>query len=397
MDRIESALWEDRNEHRRAGSGAGAAAGSAEDMVLPSRNLALVGIRSALEEGRGPLLLTGEAGVGKTWLAERLYAGMPAEWRWLVVNVSPALDPFDLYSMILNGFGAIAARHLAEAQGLLADTLRDAAADGWRWGLTLDEAHNASPEVYEEIRLLSNALGRDSGFAGILLVGQTPMVRTLATRSMRALEARLAARVHLRPLDVDEFAAWVMSLPGVRVLHEADLEFLHRAVRGNPGRFLREVAPKLAMPASIPATPVRESLPPTAAPPAVEPAPPSEERPWDVPPVVPSKPPLQVADEMIEVGWDASTELTPALKSSGDNALAPSEERVDDHYAALQAWNEWAQSQGREPDADPAESDLPDASTAELPEGHGTNVRAESEHDFAPYSQLFSRLRAAKE
>ncbi len=392
MDRIETTSWEDRAEHHRNG------AGSAEEPILPSRAKALVGLRSALEEGRGPLLLTGEPGVGKSWLAERLYSAMPAEWRWLIVNVSPALNALDFYSVILNGFGTDSARHLASAQSLLADTLREASADGWRWGLTLEEAHNASPEIHEEIRLLGNSLGRESGFAGILLIGQTAMLRTLAARSMRALEARLAARVHLRPLDVDEFASWAMNLPVVGPLHEPELEFLHRAVRGNPRRFLREIGPRRTLSTNDGGREVIQPKPQsTLAAPS-----PDDERPWDVAPVVPSKPPLQVADEMIEVGWDATAEPVSAIKPFDSGALAadaaPAEERIDDHYAALQAWNEWSKNQGRQPDAaalsdDPDEAPL-DADTAD---DTSTNRRAEAEHDFAPYSQLFSRLRASKE
>lgn len=391
MDRIEAARWDDRNAPRRAGAGFGLGG----ELVLPSRNRALIGLRSALEQGRGPLLLSGEAGVGKTWLSERLASITPAEWRWLVVNVSPALDAFGFSSLLLNGFGLEAAPHLAGAQGLIADVLREASADGRRWGLTIEEAHNASPELYEEVRLLDNALGRDAGFSGILLVGQTVMERARATRSTRALEARLAARVHLRPLDLDEFAAWTSRLPGVRALREDEIEFFHRAVHGNPGRFLREIAPSLTLPGGVMETPVRETLPPGSRL-AVAASGSSDERPWDVPELVPSKPPLQVAEEMIEVGWDASTEPAPALESSSDDAdPSPVEERIDDHYAALQAWNEWAQNQGREADAAPASPEVTDEAVAA--EAPNANVRAESEHNFAPYSQLFSRMRAARE
>ena len=149
---------------------------------------------------------------------------------------------------------------------------------------------------------------------------------------------------------------------------------------------------------------------------------------WDVPSVIPQKPPLEVAEEMIEVGWDATSELSlipegeseNASDENGDSSVSRSlansagqvsEEVIDDHYAALQAWTEWAQSQGREPVAsrgrlekieiaehDPEITDpLPDEESPWIPPQTGTSGnRVESEHSFAPFSQLFSRLRESQ-
>ena len=86
-------------------------------------------------------------------------------------------------------------------------------------------------------------------------------------------------------------------------------------------------------------------------------------------------------------------------------AAAPlGEEAIEDHYAALQAWTEWARNRDRlnpqstrnpalEDDSESNTDDEPtsavdDESNAEL----SGDVRAESEHDHAPYSQLFTRL-----
>ena len=48
------------------------------------------------EAQAGPVLVTGEAGVGKTWLWRRLQAEMPRSWRWVVVDLPPALDSASL-------------------------------------------------------------------------------------------------------------------------------------------------------------------------------------------------------------------------------------------------------------------------------------------------------------
>ena len=63
---------------------------------------------------------------------------------------------------------------------------------------------------------------------------------------------------------------------------------------------------------------------------------------------------------MIEVGWEPSPtdERAPATRSASATADPgitpqapapgePAEELLNDHYAAIQAWNEWAANQGR--------------------------------------------------
>src|SRR5262245_13903015 len=61
-----------------------------DELALPSRGEAIVALRPVLEAQVGPVLVTGEAGVGKTWLWRRLQAEMLPSWRWAVVDVPPA-------------------------------------------------------------------------------------------------------------------------------------------------------------------------------------------------------------------------------------------------------------------------------------------------------------------
>src|SRR5262249_1291601 len=81
-----------------------------------------------------------------------------------------------------------------------------------------------------------------------------------------------------------------------------------------------------------------------------------------------------------------------------------SEETISDHYAALQAWNEWAGNQGRvsapstaEGTPAPITPDL-DAESPSPPLSPGSSdVWAEGQQEFAPYSQLFSRIRQRRD
>jgi general secretion pathway protein A len=121
--------------------------------------------------------------------------------------------------------------------------------------------------------------------------------------------------------------------------------------------------------------------------------------------LVPIRPPLREEEGLIEVGWSGSLEAEElpagdAVEAVESPTLATGpfgEEAIEDRYAALQAWTEWARNRGRlnpatAPEEEPDE-DTDDRDQALGSEGLGPDVRVESEHEHAPYSQLFSRLK----
>ena len=183
MDRVWSATRDGRDP---------AVGHPSEEFALASRGDALVRIRAAIEARIGPVLLTGEAGVGKTWLWRRLRSQMPGSWRWACVDLSPANDPAEFYRLIGYGLGLSGADRPDASRLELAEFLQESSVDGKRWVLVVDEAHSVSSEVLEELRILANRLGHQDGFGAMILVGQTTLARRLATRPLAALAARLS-------------------------------------------------------------------------------------------------------------------------------------------------------------------------------------------------------------
>jgi general secretion pathway protein A len=433
MDRAEAVRWPDR---------AGSALDSVDDFVLPSRRDALAGIVSALEARGGPVLLTGEPGAGKTWLCRRLRSTTPPPFRWAAVDLGPAIAPGEFYDLILHAMGADEVSGPAGARMALTDLLSDEAADGERWGLIVEEGQNASVGVLEELRVLGNRVGEPGAFAGLVLSGQNPLARRLSMRPLAALDARIVARFHLRRLEVEELRAWLGRLEPGRDWDADSIEQLHRETGGHPRRVLSRVGRWSVVSPALSASALRPLAARRAV--TVAGAEPSTSTvsagttPWEPPSVAPVKPPLRVGDGMIEVGWDAATEQEAATEPeagagtslrptspvpAADAAAAPdvdrprageSEERIEDHYAALQAWTEWARNQGRDPvgssaapvpsEAGPgtpgyadAQPDLElDPARPSASQGH-PSVWAEAQHEFAPYSQLFTRLRQSRE
>ena len=80
------------------GKGPGRAADAREGYVLPSRRPALELVRDSLDNG--PILLTGEAGTGKTWLWRHLAAEAGAGRSWIEVDLTPSDDPSAFLRMI---------------------------------------------------------------------------------------------------------------------------------------------------------------------------------------------------------------------------------------------------------------------------------------------------------
>jgi general secretion pathway protein A len=364
--------------------------GCLRDNLLPSRRAALESCQSALE--LGPALLTGAAGAGKTWLAAQL-SRPPARFGWVTVDVTPSLTPSAWWNLLGQRLGLEPGQNDPFA---IEEELAERSADGRSSCLLVDEAHLATPALFEEIRILSNHQGQPEGFAAIVLAGQTPLVRRLATRRLRSLAARLATRVHLPPIDADEAALLLMWALPAQDWRWREVEERHRDASGNPRSLLLGLSSRPPVAAAVSpttATPPRPAVPPT------EPAPPAFASSLSSP-----RPPLHVDDEMIEVGWDDETPAgSSTSQSTKAEACVAAEDQVtiDDHYAALQAWNEWARNQGRQPA--PRRTEQAENGEAGLPSERGAaftdhvQVRAEGQHSFAPYSQLFTRARQIKD
>lgn len=405
-------------------------------LAVGSRRRALDRLWTAFREGlSGPVLITGEPGAGKSWLADRFAERLPAGWRSAGVEMTSALDGPEMLRLIGDELGLEMPDRLGAARLRLGAGLRDADADGRGWLLIVDEVHRAAPAAWEEIQALSNRLGRSGGFAAMILLGRTELARELATDRRRGWANRLGLHVHLPPLDLDE-ARELLRLEGR--ITGPELETLHRDTLGNPRAMLRVAAAwgRPARPAAPdPADPGRRLPAPRGPRPVANLAPPmlrDEEAPDDelaepvddlppprLPSLIPARPPIRLEEGLVEVGWEGDLEAEPTRAefppAEPEPEIVPpidqaerNEELVEDRYAALQAWAEWSRNRERPVTAaaDPAGVGIASAEGDDLePHPAGTSadetetgpvpasIRAEPPHEFAPYSQLFSRLR----
>ena len=166
----------------------------------------LYGIR----QHAGFIELTGEVGTGKTTILRTLLAQLEQEAYRLAFIFNPSLSAPELLRSINQEFG-IPSQGKAGSEllaSLNAFLLAENAA-GRTVLLVIDEAQNLSPEVLEQIRLLSNLETETDKLIQIVLVGQPELGHTLENPALRQLSQRITVRYHLRPMDFADTTAYI--------------------------------------------------------------------------------------------------------------------------------------------------------------------------------------------
>ena len=209
---------------------------------------ALNHLRRALDDDEGVILLTGEAGTGKTLVARRLLEELDENTRCVLLTNSHVSRNGDLLQAILFDLG-IPYQGLTEQVARLAVT--ESCLEFYREeGKTLivvDEAHHLAVDVLEELRLLSNLEGKDGKAVQVLLVALPEIEATLEKQALVALRQRLTVRARLDPLDPEESADYlrhqVRAVGGKpeKLFGEDVLDILGHASGGVP-RLLNQAA-----------------------------------------------------------------------------------------------------------------------------------------------------------
>ena len=166
-------------------------------------------LRYGIETRKGFIVITGEAGTGKTTLLRRFMHSVEGSVHTAFI-FNTHLSFTELLRLVLNDLGVPNSSHdrltlMAELNNYLVDQLEQ----GHIVSLLVDEAQNLSNAMLEELRLLSNLETDKAKLIQIVLIGQPELELKLEQPELRQLKQRVAIRCRLAPLKSNEVAPYI--------------------------------------------------------------------------------------------------------------------------------------------------------------------------------------------
>jgi len=173
---------------------------------------ALAHLAYGIQEAGGFIQLTGEVGTGKTMVVRSLLQQLPANCDMALI-LNPRITPPEFLLAICDELHVPVPERLTSSVKGLVDLLTrfllDAHARSRRVVVMVDEAQNLSPEVLEQVRLLTNLETATQKLLQIILVGQPELRDVLGRSELRQLAQRITGRYHLEALSRPETLAYI--------------------------------------------------------------------------------------------------------------------------------------------------------------------------------------------
>ena len=214
-----------------------------------SHEEAITLLLQAIRRKEGFIVLTGDIGTGKTTICRALIEQLDtATFTSLILN--PFLSVEELLREVLLDFGVVSrdavrsGRIAAASKHELISTLHDFLLSlmpiKGSAVLIIDEAQHLSPQVLEQIRIISNLETNEAKLLQIVLVGQLNLLGVLADAELRQLDQRISIRAALKPLTREEVEAyiahrlWVARGSTAVQFEPGALDLAHRFTGGVP-------------------------------------------------------------------------------------------------------------------------------------------------------------------
>ncbi len=208
--------------------------------VTPCYEEAFATLSYGIEARKGVIVLTGEAGTGKTTLLKRLTSTPNSTVQGACI-FDPHLSFVELLRLALAELGLEGAGgdRLAMMTQLYDHLVRQLES-GRIVCLMIDEAQSLSEEMLEELRLLSNLETDSEKLIQIVLAGQRELDARLDGAGLAQLKQRVALRCRLKPLQPHEVGRYIdfrlrtVSCARRDLFEPASIERIARYSRGVP-------------------------------------------------------------------------------------------------------------------------------------------------------------------
>jgi type II secretory pathway predicted ATPase ExeA len=194
-----------------------------------------------IQTKKGFILLTGEVGTGKTTLLNRLLDWLRTQRATTAFIFNPRLSVTQMLDFMMTDFG-IPCESKLKSQVLL--RLNQWLLERYKAGetavLIIDEAQNLSPQVLEEIRLLTNLETSTEKLLQIVLAGQPELEAKLAQPQLRQLRQRITLRSKTLPLSLEETSGYIherLRIAGATdetIFSEDAIQAIHHFAKGIP-------------------------------------------------------------------------------------------------------------------------------------------------------------------
>lgn len=174
--------------------------------------LAIAELQKGIESRRGLMVLTGEAGTGKTTLM-RYFLQWLAERRVSTSYIFHAhLDAAGLFEFILRDFGVpVDSTRKTDLIARLHRWLATRDSIGDAPVVVIDEAQALPVRTLSELSLLLNLEGTNGKLVQVVLAGQPELDEKLRRPDLHALRQRIAVRCRLPLLSLEETAEYIQA------------------------------------------------------------------------------------------------------------------------------------------------------------------------------------------
>jgi len=193
-----------------------------------------------IRERKGFIELTGEVGSGKTTLCRAVLAALGSDVETAFI-LNPSLTETQLLKALLNDFGIeVRGRDRLDYIERLNEFLIRKNSQGTNVALLIDEAQDLTPQIMEQVRLLSNLETDQHKLIQIVLCGQPELEKRLARPDLRQLRQRITVRYNLPALSVEDtkmyirHRLWVAGSDGSIVFEPDAVREVYRYARGTP-------------------------------------------------------------------------------------------------------------------------------------------------------------------